>query len=70
MKNQIYSFGMVESKAIIKQLAQFNKIFDDLVNIEVNIKDEDNDLLLLCALLRYFDQFEDTMIYGNEGIVN
>jgi len=34
LKQQLYSFKMVESKAIMKQLKEFNKILDDLENIE------------------------------------
>lgn len=42
---KIYSFRMVESKTITKQLIEFNKILDDLVIIEVKIEDEDNSVL-------------------------
>jgi len=37
LKQQLYSFKMVESKAIMEQLMEFNKILDDLENIEVHI---------------------------------
>jgi len=35
LKQQLYSFRMVKSKAIMEQLTEFNKILDDLENIEV-----------------------------------
>jgi hypothetical protein len=35
LKQQLYSFKMVESKAIMEQLTEFNKILNDLENIEV-----------------------------------
>jgi len=38
-KQQLYSFKMVESKAIIEQLVEFNKTLDDLEIIEVHLKD-------------------------------
>ena len=69
LKQQLYSFKMVESKAITEQLAEFNKILDDLENIEVNLEDEDKAILLLYALPRSFDSFKDTMLYGKEGTV-
>jgi len=47
LKKQLYSFKMVESKAIMEQLTEFNKILDDLENIEVHLKDEDKVILLL-----------------------
>jgi len=37
LKQQLYSFKMVESKSISEQLTEFNKILDDLANIEVNM---------------------------------
>ena len=69
LKQQLYSFKMVESKAIMEQLTEFNKILDDLENIEVNLEDEDKAILLLCALPRSFESFKDTMLYGKEGTV-
>jgi hypothetical protein len=60
---------MVESKAIMEQLTKFNKILDDLENIEVHLEDEDKTILLLCALPRSFESFKDTMLYGKEDTV-
>jgi len=39
LKQQLYSFKMVESKAIMEQLVEFNKIVDDLAIIEVHLED-------------------------------
>lgn len=47
LKQQLYSFWMVESIIITKQLMELNKFFDDLINIEVNIEDEVYALFLL-----------------------
>jgi len=73
LKQQLYSFKMVESKAIMKQLTEqlteFNKILDDLENIEVQLEDEDKAILLLRALPKSFESFKDTMLYGKEGTV-
>ena len=69
LKQQLYSFRMVESKAIMEQLTEFNKILDDLENIEVQLEDEDKAILLLCALPKSFESFKDTMLYGKEGTV-
>jgi len=68
-KQQLYSFKMVESKAIMEQLTEFNKILDDVENIEVDLKDEDKAILLLCALSRSFESFKDIILYGKEGTV-
>jgi hypothetical protein len=53
-KKRLYSFKMVESKPIKEQLTEFNKILDDLVNIEVKVDDEDKALLLLCFFTKVF----------------
>jgi len=44
LKQQLYSYKMVESKAIIEQLTEFNQILDDLENIE------DAGALVVCCL--------------------
>lgn len=69
LKQQLYSFKMVESKAIMEQHTEFNKILDDLENIEVQLEDEDKAILLLCALPKSYESFKDTMLYGKEGTV-
>jgi len=61
LKQQLYSFKMVESKATMEQLTEFNKILDDLENIEVQLEDEDKAILLLYALPKSFESFKDTM---------
>jgi len=48
-------------------LAEFNKILDDLANIEVTMEDEDKALLLLCSLPKSFEHFKDIILYGKEG---
>ena len=65
LKQQLYTFKMVESKTV----TEFNKILNDLENIEVQLEDEDKAILLLCALPRSFEFFKDTMLYGKEGTV-
>jgi len=55
LKQQLCSFSMVDSKTITEQLV--GKILDGLENIEVNLEDEDNVILLLCALPRSYENF-------------
>ena len=49
LKQQLYSFKMVESKAIMEQLMKFNKIIVDLENIEVRLEDA-GALMVWCCL--------------------
>jgi len=41
LKQQLYFYRMVESKPIMEQLTELNKIIDDLANIDVNMEDGD-----------------------------
>jgi len=41
LKQQLYFYRMVESKPIMEQLTELNKIIDDLANIDVNMEDRD-----------------------------
>jgi len=49
LKQQLYSFEMVESKAIMEQLVEFNKTLDDLEIIEVHLEDA-GALVVWCCL--------------------
>nr|KYP64658.1 Retrovirus-related Pol polyprotein from transposon TNT 1-94 [Cajanus cajan] len=66
LKQRLYSFKMTETKSIVDQLAEFNKILDDLENIEVQLEDEDKALLLLNSLPRNYEHFKDAILYGKE----
>jgi len=49
LKQQLYSLKMVELKAIMEQLTEFNKIIGDLENIEVRLEDA-GALVVWCCL--------------------
>jgi len=53
----------------MEQLTEFNKILDDLENIEVQLEDEDKAILLLCALPKSFESLKDIMLYDKEDTV-
>lgn len=69
LKQQIYSFRMLENKTIVEQLTEFHKIIDDLENIEVKIDDEEKALLLLISLPKSFEHFKDALINGKKVII-
>lgn len=66
LKQQLYSFRMIESRSIVEQLKDFNKILDDLENIEVNLEDEDKVLMLLSSLRKSYEHFKDVILYGKD----
>ncbi|KAK2370053.1 hypothetical protein QL285_083139 [Trifolium repens] len=69
LKQQLYFFRMVEHKSVVGQLAEFNKIIDDLVNVDVNLEDEDKSFHLLCALPKSYENLKDALLYGKEGTI-
>ena len=54
---------------MVEQLSEFNKIIDDLANIDVNLEDEDKAFHLLCALPKSFENLKDALLYGKEGTI-
>ncbi|KHN07216.1 Retrovirus-related Pol polyprotein from transposon TNT 1-94, partial [Glycine soja] len=56
------------SGIILRQLDVFNKLILDLENIDVTIEDEDQALLLLCALPKTFAHFKETLLCGIDSL--
>jgi hypothetical protein len=69
LKQQLYFFRMVENKSVSEQLSEFNKIIDDLANVDVKIEDEDQAFHLLCALPKSLEHLKDALLYGKEGTI-
>ena len=57
---------MAEGKSIEDQMDEFNKIIDDLENVDVKMKDKDQAIILLSALPKSYEHFVDAMLYGRE----
>ncbi|WJX32957.1 hypothetical protein P8452_21220 [Trifolium repens] len=51
------------------QLAKFNKIIDDLTNVDVNLEDEDKAFHLLCVLPKSYENLKDALLYDKEGTI-
>ncbi|CAJ2630319.1 unnamed protein product [Trifolium pratense] len=66
LKERLFFFRMVENKPVVEQLSEFNKIIDDLANIDVNLEDEDKAFHLLCALPKSLENLKDALLYGKE----
>ena len=64
LKQQLYLFRMIESRTMVEQLTNFNKILkNDLGNIKVKLEGKDKALLLLRALLKMFERFKDILSF-------
>ena len=57
---------MTKSRTVTEQLADFNKILDDLENIEVKLEEEAKAFLLLNSSPKSFEHFKDAILYGKD----
>ena len=48
------------------QIDDFNKIIDDLENIDIKMDNEDQALILLNVMPKIYEHFKDAMLYGRE----
>ena len=64
LKQRLYSFKMQEGRSIGDQMDEFNKIINDLINVDVKIEDEDQAVKLLSSLPKSYEQFVYSMLHG------
>lgn len=69
LKQRLYTLKMEEGTPLGNHLDEFNKIFMDLKNIDIQIDDEDQALILLYSLPEFFDNFVNSMLYGRDTIL-
>jgi len=60
---------MAEKRILSDQIADFNKILDDLVKLEVNMEDEEKALMLLNELLSNYEHFKDVMLFRRDQTI-
>nr|GEU83997.1 retrovirus-related Pol polyprotein from transposon TNT 1-94 [Tanacetum cinerariifolium] len=68
LKKKLFTFYMHSGKKLSEHIDEFNKLIDDLANIDVDIDDEDQSLMLLMSLPPSFDNFVETLLYGRESL--
>jgi len=60
---------MNEGTAVLEHLNFFNKVFSELLAIDVKINEEDKTLILLSSLTESYDHIVTTMLYGKETLI-
>jgi hypothetical protein len=68
LKFHFVTTKMEEGTPLGNHLDECNKILMDLKNIDIQIDDEDQALILLCSLPKFFDNFVNSMLYGRDTI--
>lgn len=68
LKQKLYSFKMTEDKSLLEKIDDFNKIMDDLLNIEVNLEEEDKGILLLNSIPKSYKSVKDAIIFGRTTV--
>ncbi|GJX64372.1 copia LTR rider [Tanacetum coccineum] len=68
LKKKLFTFYMHSGKKLSEHIDEFNKLIDDLANIDVDIDDEDQALMLLMLLPPSYDNFLETLLYGRESL--
>ena len=68
LKQALYSFKIIKEKVLVEKLDMFNKLILDHENINVGIDDEDQALLLLCALPKTHAHFKENLLYRRESL--
>ncbi|MFQ6666886.1 hypothetical protein Gotur_033084 [Gossypium turneri] len=68
LKQRLYTFCMNECEHLRDHISQIITILNDLKNVDVQIKDEDQIMLILCSLPPSYKSFRETLIYGRDNL--
>ena len=69
LKKKLFRFQYQPSTTINDHIILFNKLVADLLNLEENVKDEDNAWLLLASLLDEYDHLVTTLLHGKDEVI-
>ncbi|GKD06157.1 hypothetical protein Tco_1181131 [Tanacetum coccineum] len=68
LKKKMYTYYMSPGMKLGDHIDKFNKLILDLANIDIEIKDEDQALMLLTSLPSSYENFVETLLYGRESL--
>jgi len=66
LNQQFYLIRTTESRIVVKQLANYNNILNDLEKIEMRLKDDDKALVLLNTLPKAYEHLKNALLLGKE----
>nr|GEV89685.1 retrovirus-related Pol polyprotein from transposon TNT 1-94 [Tanacetum cinerariifolium] len=67
-KEEAYTYYMSPGMKLGDHIDEFNKLILDLANIDIEIKDEDQTLMLHTSLPSSYEKFMETLLYGRESL--
>nr|GFB88508.1 retrovirus-related Pol polyprotein from transposon TNT 1-94 [Tanacetum cinerariifolium] len=68
LKKKLYTYYMSPSLKLGDHIDEFNKLILDLENIDIEIKDEDQTLMLITSLPSSYENFVKTLLHGRESL--
>lgn len=68
LRQKLHSFRMNESKSVMENVDEFQRLVDELSSAKVEISDEDQAIFLLISLPEKFDEVRDTLTYGRTSL--
>ncbi|GKV43399.1 hypothetical protein SLEP1_g50691 [Rubroshorea leprosula] len=68
LKKRLFTLSMNEGGSIKDHLDEFNKLILDLKNIDVKIKDEDQEIIVLYSLPDSYDNFVETHLHSRDQL--
>ena len=68
LKKKLFRYEYVKSMSMTEHIDEFNKIISDLLNMDVDMKDEDKAILLLNSLPESYDHLSTTLLYGKDVV--
>ncbi|KAL8477708.1 hypothetical protein ACS0TY_029850 [Phlomoides rotata] len=70
VKQKLLNFRMSEDRNLSEQLDTFNRYVDNLKDLGVKLEDDDKALMILNALPKSLENFEDAVLFGRQDQVS
>ena len=68
LKKKLFRYEYARGTSMSEHIDEFNKIISDLVNLDIDMKDDDKAILLLNSLPESYDHLGTTLLYGKDVV--